>query len=89
MFYQINVLNCWANAITSTLKFADILIGLFPGVKIQPDESPYPANPDPDSFESSEGPYFPPSKPANYLPKVRNDIRSTSFEIVMRWTPVQ
>ncbi|XP_037787649.1 uncharacterized protein LOC119583248 [Penaeus monodon] len=57
----------WVNAIAAPIKFADILIGLFPGVKIPPDSKP--ANLDLDPFESSEDPRSPPSNSPNHLPK--------------------
>lgn len=72
----------WVNAIAAPIKFADILIGLVPGVKIPPDSKP--ANLDLDPFESSEDPRSPPSNSPNHLPKVRNDVRSTSLATVMR-----
>ncbi|XP_047492523.1 uncharacterized protein LOC125041545 isoform X1 [Penaeus chinensis] len=71
----------WVNAIAAPIKFADILIGLFPGVKIPPESKPdeSSANLDLDRFESS-GDHFPSPKSPNHLPKVALLMgRSTSF----------
>ncbi|XP_042856047.1 uncharacterized protein LOC122242739 [Penaeus japonicus] len=67
----------WVNAIAAPIKFADILIGLFPGVKIPPDskpaDDPDPVRPDPGPSELSEDPNL--SLP-NFSSQLNKDLRS-------------
>ncbi|XP_042871743.1 protein NYNRIN-like [Penaeus japonicus] len=74
----------WVNAIAAPIKFADILIGLFPGVKIPPDSKPAddpdsarpdpdPVRPDPGPSELSEDPNL--SLP-NFSSQLNKDLRS-------------